>query len=199
MPFTLTSSPSPHYFSKTMSYQTIKFPQFPNICIFLSYFDGVTSETLKTIKEQLIARNEEYDYCFLSSTHLVSLQQLRSSLYAAVRNQTLGVMKATSINTEIIFGLSPVNNINDALRRFGVDETRADIVVIRVCESGQDFEQLQSKLEELIGCKPLKLTDEILFSKFDVAKFKKLFKLQAAETQEEYTQGAIESSLIRGL
>lgn len=108
-------------------------------------------------------------------------------------------MKASSVNTEIIFSLSPVNNINDALRRFGVDETRSDVVTIKVCEKGTDLEQLQNKLEELIGSKSIELSDERLFSKFDAAKFKKLFKLQAAETQEDLTQGAIESSLIRGL
>lgn len=181
-----------------MTYQTIKFPQFPNVCVFLSYFDNVPSERLKTIKEQLISRNEKYDYCFLSTTHLASLQQLRNSIYSAVRNQVLGVMKATSVNTEIIFSLSPVNNINDALRRFGVDESRSDIIVLRVCESSTDLEQLHKDIEFLIGIKSLELTDELMFSKVDVAKFKKLFKLQAAETQEELTQAAIESSLVRG-
>lgn len=108
-------------------------------------------------------------------------------------------MKASSVNTEIILNLSPVNNINDSLRRFGIDEGRSDILVLKVCQDDEQFSALAKKLEEMLESTSVKLTEEILFTKFDAARFKKLFKLQGIESQEALAQGAIESSLVRGL
>ena len=177
----------------------IEFPQFPEKPIFLAYFDGLDSTVLATVKAQLLRRNDDYDYCFLSTTHLVSFQQLRSCLYTAVRNLKQDTMNRSSVNTEIIFSLSPVNNINDSLKRFGIDETRSDIVVVKVCSSEEDMDEIEKRVGNLLGTSLSVLTDEVLFSRFDASKFKKLFKLQGVETQADLTQGATESSLLRGL
>lgn len=182
-----------------MPHQKVQLPQFPEVNVYLSYHNKVSADTLATVKEQLINRNEKYDFCFLSTSNIVSLKQLRSALYTAVRKYKQGAMKSSSVYTEVIYSLSPVNNINEALKRFGVDESRTDIIVIKISSSDIDFNSLEESLSGLLNSKSAELTDEVLFSKFDSAKFKKLFKLQEAQTQEDLTQGAIESSLIRGL
>lgn len=184
-----------------MTYTTINFPLFPENPVFLAYYDNVPSAILATVKQELVARNPEYDYGFLSTTHLVSLEQLRASLHKAVQNMVQNTMKANSINTEIIFSLSPVNNINDALKRFGVDETRTDVLIVKVCDAETDLETLEKSVSALLGIQPTELTDEHLFTKYDEKKFRKLFKLLDAKdtSQQAYTRGAVAASLLRGL
>lgn len=182
-----------------MSYLRIQLPQYPEVNIYLSYHDNVSTETLVTVKEQLIKRNEKYDYCFLSTSNIVSLKQLRSALFTAVRKYKQDNMKASSVYTEVIYSLSPVNNINEALKRFGVDVSRSDIIVVKISTREIDWDGTEKELIHLLDSRSAELTDDLLFNKFDSPKFKKLFKLQDAKTQEELSQGAIESSLIRGL
>ncbi|KAM9922760.1 hypothetical protein OXX80_011767 [Metschnikowia pulcherrima] len=184
-----------------MTGSPIIFPSYPESPVFLAYYDDVAAETLTTVKKELMARNELYDYCFLSTTHIVSVEQLRCALHKAVQNFVQGTMKANSVNTEIIFSLSPVNNMSDALKRFGVDESRPDVIVIKVCSPGTDFKNLESSVSGLLGAKPSALTDDKLLERFDEKKFKKLFKFSGATdtSQQAYTRGAVAGSLLRGL
>lgn len=179
-----------------MTFQTITLPLYPQHPFFLAYYDNVAPEVLATVKSELISRNPEYDFCFLSTTYLVSLEQLHCALHKAVQNLVQGTMKAKSVNTEIIFDLSPVNNINDALKRFGIDETRTDLIVVKLSSDTGSFEQLDNELAGLLNAKSTELTDDILMQRADLKKFKKLFKLLDAS---DYTQGAISATLLRGL
>ncbi|GEQ67358.1 hypothetical protein JCM33374_g1022 [Metschnikowia sp. JCM 33374] len=184
-----------------MSFTSVKFPSFPSHPVFLAYYDNVTASTLATVKKELIARNDTYNYCFLSTTHIVSLEQLRCALHKAVQNLVQNTMKANSVNTEIIFSLSPVNNINDALKRFGVDESRSDTIVIKVCDADTDVAALEKTVSELLEAQPVALTDEKLLGRYDAKKFRKLFKLSDAvdTSPQALTNGAVAASLLRGL
>lgn len=175
----------------------ITFPQYPSHTLDVLYFPKVSSEKLAECKSELIARNKEYDYCFLSTTHLVSTAQLRSALYKTVQNLINGSMKANTINTEILLSLSPVNNINDAIKRFGIDESRDDVIVIKAWHDDSTVDTLR----KLLSAEPAPLTDETLFARFDEKKFRKLFKLPDVKdsSQEVYSNCAVAASLLRGL
>lgn len=178
----------------------VQFPSYPSHKTFIAYYPEVSPQTLHTVKSQLIQRNSEYDYCFLSTTHVVSLEQLYCAIHKAIQNLVNGEMKANSLNAEIILSLSPVNNINDSLKRFGIDESRDDLVVVCVADQQTDFAALESVLSRLLGSASSELCDSILFSRFDEKKFKKLFKLQDVPSDQAlYTKGAIAASLLRGL
>lgn len=186
-----------------MPYQTILYPQYPELTIFLAYFNDVESPTLSLVKRELVNRNEEYDFCFLSTSHIISMEQLHSSLHKSIQNFVNGNMKAKTLNTEFILNLSPVNNINDALKRFGVDETRTDVIVLKAFEtsSTSDFELLEKDLSLLLSASTTALNDSVLESTVDLKKFRKVFKLteDSLLAHESYTKGAIAASLLRGL
>lgn len=183
-----------------MTYRTVSFPQYPEYTVFIGYYTGLSPETLTKVKSQVIQRNEQYNYCFLSTTHLVSLEQLFSSLHKAIQNNVQGTMKANTLNTEILFNLSPVNNINEALKRFGIDEKRLDVVVIKVVQEAADFEEQDLAIAALLETnKNAELSNELLMEVVDIKKFTKLFKIQTAGTQAMYTREAIAASLLRGL
>lgn len=192
-----------HYIFNGMPFQSIQYPQYPGITLFLAYFNNVDPVTLSTVKSELVKRNAEYDYCFLSTSHIISMEQLHSSLHKSIQNHVNDCMKANTLNTEIILNLSPVNNINDALKRFGVDESRTDVIVIKAFETTQntDFHALDAKLSSLLGAPSVELNDKVLGEVVDLKKFRKVFKLteESLLAHESYTKGAIAASLLRGL
>ncbi|KAK6458819.1 kinase binding protein CGI-121-domain-containing protein [Scheffersomyces xylosifermentans] len=194
-----------------MSYTTINFPQFPQYTVFVSLFQGVEKDTLNTVKQELIAGNEDYDFCFLNTAHLISLEQLYSSIHRAILNFESGNMRAKTLNTEIIFNLSPVNKIMEALKSFGVDEKTPNLVAVKVFKSEEldsnTIIQVNNNLVNLLKveeCQNLKITDELLYKLVDIAKFKKTYKLNDAkisdiDSQGQLTRLAIADSLLRGL
>lgn len=187
-------------------FQTFSFPQYPEHKIILSYFTNVEPGNLDHIKSQLIGANKDYDYCFLNTTHIVSLEHLKSGIYRAIQNYSNNSMKAKTLNTEVIFNLSPVNNIMDSMKRFGVDPSCSKALVIKVLEAGEleeeVFKSIQKVFEDTVESK--ELTDEELFNSVDLAKFKKVYKLNDAEIKGEGTQGvwtrlAVSACQLRGL
>lgn len=183
----------------------VTFPQYPEHSVYVSYYNGVDSAVLTEVKTQLRAANPDYDYCFLGTQHLISLNQLYQSLHRSIQTDTNGTSRAKTLNAEIIFNLSPVNNIMDAFKRFGVDETRDDVIVIKVLRTSELQEtesSLASKIQHLLKVEsPQPLTNELLYTLVNIPKFKKLYKLNDAtvkDDQDELSNLAIGACILRG-
>lgn len=196
-----------------MVYQIVKLPQFPKFTILVFLFTNIDSPILKKVKEQLIKGNKDYDFCFLNTQHIISLEHLYSSIHKAVLNHEFGNMKAKTLNTEIIFNLSPINNIMDALKRFGVDDTCSNLISIKVIPtsvaSESAFEEVNKHLLDILCCDEShnpELTDEIIYNSLvDIKKLKKVYKLNDAELsndesslQGELTRLSIGACQLRG-
>lgn len=184
-------------------YQTVVFPLYPDVTVFLAHFHNVAPATLESVKAQLLAKNPLYDYCFLNTAHIVSQEQLRSALHRAVQNMVRGTMRANTVYTEALFGLSPVNNLNDAFKRFGVDVTRGDVVAIKIVAEPIDaagLDAIEAALVQLLASPAEVLCDETLYGAADRAKFRKLFKAAGLEeTAAAYLKAAVAGGLLRGL
>lgn len=196
-----------------MVYQIVKLPQFPKFTILVFLFTNIDSPILKKVKEQLIKGNKDYDFCFLNTQHIISLEHLYSSIHKAVLNHEFGNMKAKTLNTEIIFNLSPINNIMDALKRFGVDDTCSNLISIKVIPTSEAsesaFEEVNKHLLDILCCDEShnpELTDEVIYNSLvDIKKLKKVYKLNDAELsndesclQGELTRLSIGACQLRG-
>lgn len=178
------------------SMSQITFPQYPDRPVTFVYLNDVPEEKLQLVKTEIVNKNPDFDFCFLNTAHVVSLEQLRCSLHKSLQNSVLDQMKSNNLNTEVILNLSPVNNIRDALRRFGVDETRLDVIVVSFNKS--DPENFAKEMQSLLNANSAELTDEVLLKTYDAKRFQKLFKVQSSD-QAELTQAAVTASLLRGL
>lgn len=191
-------------------YDVIKFPQFGEYTVFLSYFRGIENEVLSTVKKELVAGNKVYDFCFLNTNHIISLEHLYSSIYRSISNLENECMRAKTVNTEIIFNLSPINNIMDALKRFGVDESLDKTIVIKIFKTSEVSDEiLQSTNRHLLNLlqvdpsQNLKLDDSLLFELVNIDKFKKIYKLNDAklgstDIQAQLTRLAVGACVLRG-
>lgn len=202
-----------------MTSEVIKFPQFPEFTIHISLFINVSSENITTIKSNLISATDndhnKYDYCFLNTKYIISKEHLFQSIYKSLLNYTSkSGLSTRNLNSEIIYNLSPINNVGDALKRFGISEDCPNCIVIKIInnndkensEETKTLEKVTTDLKEIIDGELIELNDQYIFENFiDLAKFRKLYKLNDVVdlNKEDNLQGrltrlAIGACILRG-
>lgn len=192
-----------------MHYTTVSFPEFPDVHVLVALWTGLSSEFLGGLLTDMKSPHTDWNVCLLNTNHLVSREQINSSIFRSVRNYKNDTMKAKSLDAEIIFNLSPVNNIMDAFKRFGVDPKCPNLVSIRVLlsknSSPEDaFKDIEAKLN-LLQSSSTPLDDAALFQYMDMKRITKIFKLNDAilddkspEFQADLTRLVINAALLRG-
>ncbi|ODV67080.1 CGI-121-domain-containing protein [Hyphopichia burtonii NRRL Y-1933] len=176
--------------------------------IYISCFKNVDPSVLSEVKTKLTEGDSNYDFCFLNTSCIVSEEQLLNSIHKALLNYNQGNMRARTLNTEIILSLSPINNVMDALKRFGVDGACPNVIVIKISEEASELENLDEYLQNLLKAsreQNIELDDDTLFHEFlDLKKFKKLYKLNDARLsddkplQTQLTRLAISACHLKG-
>ncbi|XP_076008295.1 EKC/KEOPS complex subunit TPRKB [Genypterus blacodes] len=113
----------------------------------------------------------------INPTMLVSPFQVQVAANKAVHFNKSGKMKTRSLYSEIIFNLSPTNNISEAFKRFGITDGDASVLVVLVHE--EDESQLVSGIAAKVDGQQVSLKE--LSSLSDAAKIKKLYKVTSQE------------------
>ncbi|KAJ9076811.1 hypothetical protein DSO57_1022631 [Entomophthora muscae] len=71
-------------------------------------------------------------------------------------------MKTRSIETEVLYSLTPTTKINDAFRLFGIKEYSGPVLLISLETCSQKLSELRSYLESTFGTKSLEFSEESL-------------------------------------
>lgn len=98
--------------------------------IYISCFRDVSNANF--LKSQLLAANQEFNYAFIDASTITSRRHLLSAIFRALNDHVHDRLKSNNVHSEIVFCLSPNNNIGDAFRRFGVQDTTRELVVVKV-------------------------------------------------------------------
>ncbi|RCK64958.1 hypothetical protein Cantr_00937 [Candida viswanathii] len=180
----------------------VTFPQFPEYKVYLSLYTNISLENITTIKSNLVAANSKYDYCFLNTKYIISKEHLLQSIQKSLLNYKNNCMTSKNLNSEIILNLSPLNNIGDALKKFGISEDCPNSIIVEVVEGDKS---LGSDLEDIVSGEVVDLTDEYIYETLvDLPKFRKLYKLNDAKLnrdgniQGQLTRLAIDACILRG-
>ncbi|ODV73587.1 Cgi121p [Cyberlindnera jadinii NRRL Y-1542] len=157
-----------------MSIKTV-LPQFPQFTVHLFKFKNVTNS--KEIKQNLIKGDKRYDFSFINAQTVLSEEQLLSAVYRALLDHTQDKIRTKTIHSEVIFSLSPTQNIMDALRRFGIQDDSTDLIVIKIVDSNSQEEFDLSVVEG----EEVDITDEDLKSSAILKTIKKNYKLKSED------------------
>lgn len=115
----------------------------------------------------------------INPTLLVSPFQVLVAANKAVHLQKIGKMKTRSLFSEIIFNLSPTNNISEAFKKFGISDGDDSVLVVLVQD--QDDPPPLSDITSRVDGRQVPVDD--VSSMSDTAKIKKLFKITPREEE----------------
>ncbi|XP_037551626.1 EKC/KEOPS complex subunit TPRKB [Nematolebias whitei] len=113
----------------------------------------------------------------INPTMVLSSFQVLVAANKAVHLQTTGKMKTRTLNSEIIFNLSPTNNISEAFKRFGISDGDDSVLVVLVHK--KDEPPSLSDIAAMVDGLQLPVDDVSSLS--DTAKIKKLYKVPPQE------------------
>lgn len=142
---------------------------------------SVTQLLFKDVKNAAELRQSAVDgklnCALITPTMLVNPLQVLVAANKAVHLQKTGKMKTRGLYSEIIFNLSPTNNISEAFKRFGMSDSD-ESVHVTVVHSRDEFHLVSDITSRVDG---QQLPVEHMSMLTDAAKVKKLYKVSPQE------------------
>ncbi|KKY19473.1 putative zinc finger ccch-type protein [Diplodia seriata] len=160
--------------------QTLALPHLSHAPVHVALFQHVRNAAF--LRQQLLAGNQAFEYAFLDATALLSTTHVLAAVFRALNDQLNGRLRSRNVHSEIVFSLSPNNNIADSFRRFGVQDTTTALLAIKVPTDGHPLSaaQVQAHLSESVEGTAVPFTDDSLAEFSDLARIRKTYKLDAA-------------------
>ncbi|KAF2224880.1 kinase binding protein CGI-121-domain-containing protein [Elsinoe ampelina] len=161
-----------------MSYlETIILPHLEQYPVYAALFENV--ENASFLRDQLLQGNTDFEYTFLDASMILSRDHLLAACFKAINDMSNDRLKTRNVHSEIVFALSPNNNIAESFRRFGLSPESKNIIALKVA-STPDITQasVQSHLFEHIKGQPSELNDNRLSQLRDIARLRKVYKFE---------------------
>lgn len=90
--------------------ETITLPHLPNSPIQVCLFNNVQNSTF--LRQQLLQGNSDFEYAFLDASVLISTSHVLAACFRAISDSLNGRLKTRNVHSEIVFALSPNNNVS---------------------------------------------------------------------------------------
>ncbi|OAX78306.1 hypothetical protein ACJ72_07388 [Emergomyces africanus] len=130
------------------------------------------------LREQLLSGNTEFEYAFIDAAMILSTTHVLAAVFRAVNDHQNNRLKSKNIHSEIVYSLSPNNNIAESFRKFGLTNSTKDLLVVKVSTSPEvTHESVAQHLGKVIKGDSLNFNNENLHLISDLSKIKKAYKL----------------------
>ncbi|ESZ89935.1 hypothetical protein SBOR_9681 [Sclerotinia borealis F-4128] len=130
------------------------------------------------LHQQLLGGNTDFEYAFIDASVILSRLHVLAAAYRAINDALENRLKSRNIHSEIVFSLSMNNNIAESFRRFGITPTTTSLLIVKVAPASSAA-QISAHLTSVIEGEAVAFEDEVLRSITDVARVKKLYKLNS--------------------
>ncbi|KAL2812800.1 kinase binding protein CGI-121-domain-containing protein [Aspergillus cavernicola] len=155
--------------------ETIHLPHLP-LAVHAALYTDVHNAPY--LRQQLLSANADFEYAFVDASMILSRAHALSAVFRAVNDYLNERLKSRNIHSEIVFSLSPTNNIADSFRKFGISDTTTSLLVVKVSVTPDiTYESVAAHLAQNVQGSPLAFDDESLSGISNIAKIKKAYKL----------------------
>lgn len=178
-------------------------PQFPDTQLLIALFENVKNAA--DIRKRVLQPASDTDalpYAFISADTVYSVEHLFAAVYRALIDGSDGQARTKSVHSDIIFSLSPNNNIMDGLRRFGIADDSRNLLVVRVLGIDDDAVAAHIELASVVHGNETEVSDTTLEHLCVPEVLRKNYKLPATFdlTDRRLTNSALVGALsLRGL
>ncbi|XP_015252520.1 PREDICTED: EKC/KEOPS complex subunit TPRKB [Cyprinodon variegatus] len=152
----------------------------------------VTQVLFKDVKNAAELRQKavegKINGALINPTMLVDPFQVLVAANKAFHLYSIENMKTRSLNSEIIFNLSPTNKISEAFKRFGIADRDTSVLVVVV--HSKDEPQAVSNITAMVDGQQLPVDQVSSLS--DLEKIRKLYKV----TPQEETCGSLLDAIV---
>ncbi|KAL4935159.1 hypothetical protein BDV06DRAFT_135620 [Aspergillus oleicola] len=161
------------------SLETIHLPHLPSsLEVHAALYKDVQNSPY--LRQQLLAGNADFEYALIDASMVLSRAHALSAVFRAVNDYLNDRLKSRNIHSEIVFSLSPTNNIADSFRKFGISDATTSLLVVKVSVTPEiAHDSVAAHLAQNVEGTPVAFDDESLSGISDVAKIKKAYKLGA--------------------
>ncbi|KAG9240860.1 kinase binding protein CGI-121-domain-containing protein [Calycina marina] len=166
--------------------QTISLEHLPaDYVVHIAVYREVKNSS--SLQEQLLAGNTEFEYALIDASVIISKIQAMSAAYRAVNDLVENRLRSRNVHSEIVFSLSPNNNIAETFRRFGITPTTTNLLVIKVSTPSQPFsaDAVQEHLTKSIDGTQAEFNDNVIAGMTDLARIRKIYKLNTVGSKPE--------------
>ncbi|KAK4540079.1 hypothetical protein LTR36_009820 [Oleoguttula mirabilis] len=160
--------------------ETVSLPHLPDYPLHICLFKDVNNAPF--LRQQLLEGNTDFEYAFLDASILLSRNQVLAACFRAINDLLQDRLKSRNVHSEIVFSLSPNNNISESFRRFGVAETSRHILAVKV---GGVQSQIEQHLKGSVEGNLVPLTDEQFAELRDESRLRKVYKIGATGNEAE--------------
>ncbi|KAK8193163.1 kinase binding protein CGI-121-domain-containing protein [Phyllosticta capitalensis] len=171
---------------------TIELAHLPNVAVHVALFNDVANAS--HLRSQLLQGNPDYEYAFLDVTTILSTTHVLSAVFRAVNDALHNRLKSRNVHSEVVFCLSPNNNIAESFRRFGIQDTTRALLAVKITSSTPSpssdsastppfptisSQDISAHLTANVQGTPLPFTDAAIAPFTDLARVRKIYKLDA--------------------
>ncbi|KAL6702749.1 hypothetical protein ACN47E_000983 [Coniothyrium glycines] len=181
--------------------RTYTLPHYDAYPVHVSLFTHVTNAAF--LRSQLLQANPEFDYAFLDASMILSPNHLLTPTFLALHLTLSHALKTRSPHSELVYRLSPNNNIGDSYKRFGISDATTSLIAVKLAvkadgsvDESVSRESVSRHLEHVVRGTSVQIGEhgDEIGRDCDVDKLRKVYKLSDVQAGKGKNKGTVKSS-----
>ncbi|KAF9013106.1 CGI-121-domain-containing protein [Cyathus striatus] len=96
------------------------------------------------------AERTAVDFAFVDPRLVTSRLHLETAIHQSILADQQGGLRTKTVHSEVLWNLNPTNNITEAIRRYGVSDTNASLLLVHICSPSAPTSQIEKQMRDVV-------------------------------------------------